>query len=522
MVLTGVAVVGGLGPSIGEERATAADPGVELPDRGALGATGPDAPVSSAIGPGGGADEPVDCRPAGCARWRADLGPGSVAPIDDLLVHIGEPGMTAVGVHDGEVRWTAPVQGRGASTQVIPVTGEPDLLVATPAGTLAAHDPTNGRVRWEVALPGRAFRATATADTVLVQGESVGLRLGDAVSGAEPSAFLASLDRLTGEPRWVRTQLEIVDLNVAWPVVRLPGEVLAGLHPQTGDPRWQRVFSPSPAGPTQFGQGAGRVVLATDDGITILDARTGEVERRVGIEPAPGRWIRVMGRALVVTEVPDEDPDRPVLSRPPARFVTVIDLQDPSSEPRAFQDIVQVHDLGQVVDPVRPTPLRGVTGAPDAPAGLLLAALDPDALVLHRLSAAGEPAWSRRVPQEPAAGGASPACCWSLQPGGDRESFLAIPPDPFEQQIRRIGADGRMLGRFDPPAALRELADPRWHGRTAIGPVMTDGREATRIIGPQGTAEIVSPAIPVMTDPVVLRTPSGLLAIDPGFLTSGG
>lgn len=518
-LLAGVVVAGGLARSIGEGRADGAAPGVELPDRADLGADRPDDPVSSATDPGDpAAGGPIDCRPSGCARWQADLGPGSVTLFHDLLVHIGEPGMTAVDVHHGEVRWTAPVQGSGASTQVIPVEGGPDLLVSTPGGTLAAHDPLDGRVRWEVALPGRAFRAAATSDTVLVHGESVGLRLGNAASATAPSAFLANLDRVTGEPRWVRTELEIIDLDAELPLVRLPADVLAGLDPRTGESRWRRAFSPSPLGATQFAQGVGRVVLADGGGVTILDAETGDVERQVGIEAAPSRWIRVIGQALVVTEVPD-DPDAPATSRRSSRFVTVIDLQDPLSEPHVFRGISQVHDLGQVVDPVRPRPLRGAAGAaPGAPDGLLLTATDPGALVLHRLSAAGETIWRRHILHGPAAAPGSAACCWSLQPAAERGSFLAIPPGRIGEQIRRIAADGRILDRFDPPLALREVADPRWHGRTAIGPVITDGREATLVVGPQGTAEVSGPAIPVTTDPLVLRTPSGLLALDPRFL----
>lgn len=496
---------------------------VELPARDLLGSNAPGSTTGDTRGGSGVSsvvpsqfDRPVTCRPAGCARWRADVGPGTVVPMGDRLIHIGADGLTAVAIDDGTVLWTEPVDGTTQRVQPVRVVGDPALVIAVGSSTIESRDPADGRVRWRVSLPGRAYLGAADGDTMLVFGGSLEVRHSTTGSASGGPGFIASLDRRTGEPRWLRTDLDLLDLDPGSPLVRFPGDVLAALDPATGASRWRRAYSPAPGGASRFAQGRAGVVVADGGGITILDRTTGEVTRQVAVATGRDVWLRLIGDALLVGRPVQPTPSSAAGPLDPMD-VDVINLSDRQAPIRTYPGVVDLRLLTDGMLPADPLVGIGPVTADQAVTGLVLAALDPVALVLHRLDTAGEPVWRRHIVRERPAGQA-PACCWRLAPDVAPDRFLAVPPATAPDPVRLLADTGEIIDRFDRPDGLAVETQELWYGRTVlVGPFHEEGQAVT-VAGPSGRAEVPSDARPVLLDPVVFQTTSGLLAIDPDVL----
>lgn len=496
---------------------------VELPARDVLGSTVPGTTSEDSSGRSGVSslapsrlDEPITCRPDGCERWRADVGPGTAVPMGHRLIHIGADGLTAVAIDDGTVLWTDTVDGGAPPVQPVRIEGDPTLVLAVGASTIESRDPDDGQVRWRVSLPGRAYLGAADGDTLLVFGASLEVRHSNTGRTSGEPGFIANLDRRTGEPRWVRTEVDLLDPDPGSPLVRFPGDVLAALDPVTGASRWRRAYSPAPDGASRFTQGRAGVVVADGGGITVLDRTTGAVTRQVAVETGHDVWLHLVGEALLVGRPVEPTPSSASGALDPMD-VDVVNLSDRQAPIRTYPGVVDLHLLTEGTAP--PDPLVGVdplTGA-QAVTGLVLAALDPGALVLHRLDTTGEPIWRRHIVHERPAGQA-PACCWRLQPDVAPDRFLAVPPATAPDPVRLLEDAGQIIDRFDRPDGLPVGTHERWYGRT----ILVDGSDAAgdpvTVAGPAASAEVPSGARPLLLDPVVFRTTSGLLAIDPDFL----
>lgn len=463
---------------------------------------------------------PVTCQPQGCELWRADVGSGRVLDVGGVLVHAGTTALSGISIVDGAILWSSPYEDGAQPGRLLAAEGEPLLVVVDAGDGLEARSPEDGSVAWTASLPGRPDVVELRGETLLVSGQSG--ETGDVARGPSRAStgFVANIDRATGEPRWIRTDLGVLSIEPEMPLVRFLADVVGGLDPATGETVWRLALSPMGSGPSEFAHGGGRVVIANGGGLTIVDGRTGEVERQVAVSVAPEGWIHVTESVAMVTspEHPGE-PGTPMrLQQDSPATVTVVNLIDPEGEIRSFDGVIDIHWLanGLVGGPAGDAP--GRHRSERASEGLVLGALDPGAFVMHRLNPAGEPVWRRHVLRQPGRGELDVACCWSLEPGTDAGSFLAVPPAGGTDPVRVIAVDGRILTSFDRPSAQDRADHSRWPKRGAITLPGTTATDPTIVAGPWASAEVSGPTEPVATDPVVLVTETGLLAIDPDFL----
>jgi outer membrane protein assembly factor BamB len=231
------------------------------------------------------------CRPAGCARWSAPLGPGSVAIRDGTLYHLGRERLTAVDATTGAVRWATAIEGphgagrpAGSGVDVVD-----DLVVHRGHRWLRAHDAATGAVRWTTGLVPQRFPTA-------VWGTEEGLLVSGALQAdhrGPPYAFVGLVDREHGELVWSR------ELSRVWPrsgtvIVWAGTGRLTVLDPSDGRARWfgaaRQVGDPDPGILVEPSRGQ-VAVLDAHDGTTRWQRDLDELRKAAWIEivnPDPG------------------------------------------------------------------------------------------------------------------------------------------------------------------------------------------------------------------------------------------
>ena len=221
----------------------------------------------------------------GTPRWELErLGLRDVAPrlTTDLVVAATDDGVVAVDRATGRQRWHT-VLGERANS---PVMAGGRLVVSTWEASLAALDPTGGRVAWRATLPGPAVGPAATTPDGTVVVATWESEHGDA-------AGAVAVDAATGSRRWavplVPGGVSAPAVTAAGTVVVVAGDVAAhGLALATGESRWRAATG---------GAGSPEVPpLVLGDGTVLVAHRLGGM---VLVDEGHVRWQASADAAVV-------------------------------------------------------------------------------------------------------------------------------------------------------------------------------------------------------------------------------
>ena len=457
------------------ESVVAAHPEVTLPAQDELG-DGPPRPETTS-------DPEVtdgpDCRPDGCARWRAPLGSGNVRVTDDGTVyHLTPTELTRMDAQDGRVEWRRSLLDRRNAQgfqppSIFPIDHELVLLAFGRSGEVEFRWTGDGKLLWQTDLgASHISSATRIGGVVVVAGRVAGR----AVADPAPSMFVTAIDRETREVIWRREVDEVVTAASNPTIVRRDDGQLAALDPATGATRWSLSLD---AGITVL-EGGEQLALVGSRAIDVIDRRSGDRSHRIDRPAGTDGRVQTEGALLLMRSTSGSDPSTRARSD-----LSVADLSEPDGPVTAYPGAGRIVALEDGVVIVRQS------GA---------------SLRLHRLDAAGQQLWERVVDLT------DPVCCWRIEQAAAADRFVVVPPRLDREAIRLLStADGSTRSSFRLSAALRESPDLRWLGPVAM---RFDG-EQTTLAGPGGEVRLPGRAAVVSTqDPLLLATPDGLVAVD--------
>ena len=225
----------------------------------------------------------------GSVRWSVDLATNLPAAIsDDLVVVAGDELLSGLDAKTGAARWRVPVTG-GFSAPPLADSGW--VIAAATGGDVLTLRASDGRVLWTKPL-----------------GASVRVRpaiAADAAYFSLENSHVASLELLTGKPRWDRALPgKPGDLLVLDDRLFVGGEDkwFYCLNTKNGDQRWRKRVGGKSAGVPAIDEK--RVYyVALDNMLWVLDRNTGVMKWKQALTVRPSGGPIVMGGIVVVSGV---------------------------------------------------------------------------------------------------------------------------------------------------------------------------------------------------------------------------
>jgi outer membrane protein assembly factor BamB len=225
----------------------------------------------------------------GTIRWSVDLATTKPAAVSNgLVVVAGDELLTGLDVMTGAARWRVPVTG-GFSAPPLADSGW--VIAAATGGDVLTLRASDGHVLWTKAL-GASVRARPAI-------------AGDAAYFSLDNGHVASLELLTGNPRWDRAiPGKPGDLLVLDDRLFVGGEDkwFYCLNTKNGDQRWRKRVGGKSAGVPAIDEK--RVYyVALDNILWVLDRDNGVMKWKQALSVRPSGGPIVMGGVVVVSGV---------------------------------------------------------------------------------------------------------------------------------------------------------------------------------------------------------------------------